>query len=110
MFEDRIVIPPSLRDKVCHILHSAHQGTTHMSERARATLFWPGMSKHITEMRERCTTCWKLSPTQTFQPLLIQQYHLPLLRLSPQITVLLVDTTASLPLTDSAIGRSSWPH
>ena len=68
MFEDRIVIPPSLRDKVCHILHSAHQGTTHMSERARATLFWPGMSKHITEMRERCTTCWKLSPSQPFQP------------------------------------------
>ena len=39
-------------------------------------------------------------------PLLIQQYHLPLSRISPQITVvLLVDTTTTLPLIDSAIGQ-----
>ena len=39
MFEDRIVIPPCLRLEICGCLHAAHQGTTAMSERAKATVF-----------------------------------------------------------------------
>ena len=44
LFEDRIVIPSTLRHKVMETLHSAHQCITSMSLRAQITFFWPGMS------------------------------------------------------------------
>ena len=36
----RILIPPSLREEICKILHSAHHGTSDMTEQAKATVFW----------------------------------------------------------------------
>lgn len=36
----RILIPPSLRGEICKILHSAHHGTSDMTEQAKATVFW----------------------------------------------------------------------
>ena len=47
LYEDRVVIPQSLRPTVLDILHSAHRGTSAMEMRARATVFWPGMIADI---------------------------------------------------------------
>ena len=41
LYQDRIVIPPSLRDQVLETLHAAHQGATSMNARAKASVFWP---------------------------------------------------------------------
>ena len=54
LYYDRIVIPLSLRRKVLSILHSAHQGVSAMERRARATVFWPGMTKDIQAVRQEC--------------------------------------------------------
>ena len=61
---ERILIPPSLRNTVCKILHSTHQGTNAMRERAKATVFWPGITEAINATREKCTSCWRMTPSQ----------------------------------------------
>lgn len=68
MYNDRIVIPPPLRGVVCDILHSAHQGTAAMSQRAQATVFWPGMTECIARTRARCDNCSTMAPSQAHMP------------------------------------------
>ncbi|KAK3799224.1 hypothetical protein RRG08_054351 [Elysia crispata] len=51
VYNDSIIIHPSLRDKVLQALHSPHQGVTQMYSRADASLFWPGMTAAISEMQ-----------------------------------------------------------
>ena len=43
----RIIIPPNLRQEVVKTLHSAHQGVGGMNERAKAAVYWPGITKDI---------------------------------------------------------------
>ena len=67
-FEDRVVIPPCLRSVVCESLHAAHQGNTGMSERAKRTVFWPGITDALRQTREQCESCCKLAPSQPHLP------------------------------------------
>ena len=46
-FQERIVNPKSLRNKVLQILHHAHQGVEGMRARARNTIYWPGLNSAI---------------------------------------------------------------
>jgi len=47
LYNNRIVIPKSLRKEVLDSLHSAHQGVAGMKARARASVFWPGINAAI---------------------------------------------------------------
>ena len=64
LYHDRVVVPPSLRHRVLQTLHAAHQGTSTMEQRARAIVYWPGMSKDIRATREGCTDCNRNAPSQ----------------------------------------------
>ena len=68
LYRDRVVIPPSLRDKVLRILHSAHQGVSFMESRARSIVFWPGMTNDIRAVREHCSACNRTAPSQAATP------------------------------------------
>lgn len=68
LYHDRVVIPPSLHDRVLQALHSAHQGVTQMCFRAESSFFWPGMTPAITEMRARCSPCNRMTPSQPNAP------------------------------------------
>ena len=68
LFEDRIVIPATLRNKILETLHSAHQCVTGMTARAHVTFFWPGMSDDIENARINCRQCHKNAPTQAKLP------------------------------------------
>ena len=68
LYRDRLVIPPSLRDKVLSSLHSAHQGTSQMHSRAECSIFWPGMTSQITDLRAHCTACNRIAPSQPSAP------------------------------------------
>ena len=68
LYNDRIVIPSSLRSKVLEGLHSAHQGISSMTSRAEASVFWPGITSSIREMRDRCSQCNRMAPSQPNPP------------------------------------------
>ena len=67
---DRVVIPPSLRDKVLRILHSGHQGVSSMESRARSIVFWPCMTNDIWAVREHCSACSRSAPSQANTPVI----------------------------------------
>ena len=69
LYNDRIVIPKSLRSYVVKVLHSAHQGCTGMLSRAATTVFWPGMRKEILSFQTNCQVCTKISPSQPREPI-----------------------------------------
>lgn len=64
LFEDRVVVPPSLRHAVLDNLHAAHQGTSSMELRARAIVFWPGITADIHAIRAACADCNRNAPSQ----------------------------------------------
>lgn len=68
MYMDRVVIPPTLRSRVLQILHSAHQGVSSMEARARAIIFWPGMTTDIQSTRDNCSPCNANAPSQAATP------------------------------------------
>ena len=68
MFNDRIVIPRSLRSKILDSLHSAHQGVSSMTARAESSVFWPGITSDIQKIRERCSHCNRNAPSQPSPP------------------------------------------
>ena len=68
LYQDRVVIPPSLRQQVLKHLHAAHQGTSTMEQRARAIVYWPGMTQDIREERARCADCNRNAPSQAATP------------------------------------------
>lgn len=68
LYKDRIVIPPSLRQEILLVLHSAHQGVTAMICRAEASVFWPGITPDITSVRAQCIQCNRIAPSNTSAP------------------------------------------
>ena len=68
LYNDRIVVPRSLRNRVIENLHSAHQGITSMTSRAMSTVFWPGITSSIEKARQTCRTCHKNAPSQPKLP------------------------------------------
>ena len=68
IYKDRIVIPPSLRKACLTALHAAHQGTSAMTARAETSIFWPGITADIHQLRSSCNTCNRMAPSQAALP------------------------------------------
>ena len=68
LYNNRIVIPASLRQVVMKSLHSAHQGISSMLSRAESSVFWPGISADIRKVRENCGQCHRIAPSQPCPP------------------------------------------
>ena len=68
MMQHRIVIPEPLRNEVLQALHSAHQGESAMGERARQSVYWPGIDRSIERTRKGCLSCNKNAPSQPRLP------------------------------------------
>ena len=68
MYQDRVVVPKSLRASVLDSLHAAHQGVAAMQLRAQAIVFWPGISLDIEHKRSSCHDCNRNSPSQAVLP------------------------------------------
>lgn len=68
LYRERVVIPPSLREKVLVSLHSSHHGVSQMCSRAESSIFWPGMTPAIAELRSQCTHCERIAPSQPSAP------------------------------------------
>ena len=70
LLNERVVIPPSLRQEALQSLHAAHQGTTSMIERAKTGIFWPGITSDIQRIRQHCSSCNRSAPSQPKTPLI----------------------------------------
>ena len=70
---ERIVVPSSLRYDMKQKIHSGHMGINSCLRRARAYLYWPGMSSDIKTYVENCSTCQENSIKQPTQPLLVHK-------------------------------------
>ena len=53
----KIVIPKSLRAEMLNQIHTGHLGVTKTLERAKDSIFWPGMTKAITDYDLSCEIC-----------------------------------------------------
>ena len=55
----RIVIPQSLQQEILTKIHTGHQGITKCRDRARQSVWWPGLSTQLAELVKNCETCCK---------------------------------------------------
>ncbi len=67
----RTIIPRSLRSQVVENFHSANQGATAMLSRARQSVYWPNIDKHITNHVMQCSDCRENAPSQQDEPLVM---------------------------------------
>lgn len=63
LYDQRIVIPRSLRLDILDRLHQAHQGITKTRALATESVWWPCISNQIEEMIQKCFACAKNRPS-----------------------------------------------
>ena len=61
------MMPPSIRKEMLAKIHGSHQGITKCRERARQSVWWPGMAKEIETLVRNCSECCK-AQRQRAQP------------------------------------------
>lgn len=55
----RLIIPSVMRNRVLEKIHEGHQGIVKCRERAKQSVWWPGLSSQIGELVLKCTACVK---------------------------------------------------
>ena len=61
LYNERIVVPQALQGGTMACIHEGHQGIERCRMRAKSSVWWPGMSKALTEMVTNCPVCVKAS-------------------------------------------------
>ena len=69
LYNDRIVIPTSLRENMITLAHEGHQGMTKTVSRLRRTVWWPKMKSEVEEFVARCHDCQVVGSLPTPTPL-----------------------------------------
>ena len=70
---NRLLIPQDLRPKILRELHAAHPGLQRALARARTCLYWPQMTKHITDSIQSCQECTLFAKSNAKETLLQDQ-------------------------------------
>jgi hypothetical protein len=65
-----IVIPRSVRHDIIESVHQSHLGVEKTVRRAKDALFWPGMTKEITDFVLKCGICQKYRHSNQKEPLI----------------------------------------
>ena len=66
---NRIVIPYAHRKQTLETIHQGHLGINKCRERAGQAVWWPGISKEITDAVSSCKFCLKKRPSHHAEPL-----------------------------------------
>ena len=64
----RLIVPSTLRQSILECLHLAHQCPMKMNDRAKQSVYWPGITSDIENIRRACVYCNKNAPTQPMMP------------------------------------------
>ena len=73
LFGMRIVVPHAARKSVLQKLHTAHQGINRTKQRARQTVYWPGLNNEITNLVSSCQKCQENLPSLQKEPLISEK-------------------------------------
>ena len=73
--QERIVMPTTLRHDTLNTIHHGHLGQEKCLLRARSAVFWPGITKDVTNLVQNCAACQAHQRKQQKQP--IQQPEPP---------------------------------
>ena len=65
----RVIVPPTLQDKVLEELHASHPGISRMKAIARSYTWWPGLDKEIEDLIKSCPACSSLRNAPSVAPL-----------------------------------------
>lgn len=57
LFQDRVVVPQVMQDRVLKLLHANHAGTVKMKQLARQTVYWFGINSDIERFVSGCEIC-----------------------------------------------------
>ena len=57
LYNQHIVVPPSLRQVTMEKIHDGHQGIERCRARVRCSVWWPGVNKQVAERVHNCTMC-----------------------------------------------------
>ena len=68
-FGQKLIILHQLRPDILRRIHESHVGMEKCKSRARAAVFWPGMSADIKRLVAKCPTCLKHQRNNQKQPL-----------------------------------------
>ena len=66
----RIIIPSSLRNAMKEIIHHGHNGIERCKNRARQSVYWPGINHEIEDLVSRCSLCSAHRNKQQKEPLI----------------------------------------
>ena len=64
LYEDRLIIPRSLRISILERLHDGHLRITKCCALSRSLVWWPLLSSSIDDLVPHCTVCAKVWPSQ----------------------------------------------
>ena len=67
---NQIIIPASMRQEILQLIHASHLGQEKSKSRARAVLYWPGMSGDIETLISKCTTCLEHRANNQKEPMI----------------------------------------
>ena len=70
LYDDRIVIPKILRADILKKIHAGHQGLTKCRERAKLSVWWPGIGGDIKATVSQCKFYIEHKPKQRHEPLI----------------------------------------
>jgi rubrerythrin len=67
---EKVIIPQSMRANTLKKIHKSHLGMDKCKNRARAVLYWPGLTKDIDKMISACSTCATFRRSAAAEPLI----------------------------------------
>ena len=68
----RIVVPTAMKQDILEKLHTGHLGIVKCRERARQSVWWPGLSTQLVQMIKNCRECCK-QQCQPAEPLITSE-------------------------------------
>ena len=71
MFNEKIIIPSNLQQKMITIAHEGHQGMTRTVQRLRRTVWWPKLKYQVEHFIKNCHDCQVIGPLPPPTPLIM---------------------------------------
>ena len=66
----RLLIPTKLRSEILTQLHESHQGSIRTKQRARLSVYWPGIDNYIDNVILSCKQCQDHLPSNPKEPII----------------------------------------